>query len=104
MKQFFKIMFASMLGTFLTLVIIICIGLMILAGIVYSLKDDSKTKVEKNSVLEITLSEKINERSSDKFLKINPFAQDVETGLGLDKILASIKHAEDDDDIKGIYL
>jgi protease-4 len=104
MKQFFKMMFASMLGTFLTLVIIMFISIMIVAGMVYSMKDDSKTKVEKNSVLEITLNEKINERSSDKFPKINPFSQDVEVGLGLDKILASIKHAAGDDDIKGIYL
>src|SRR5678816_392893 len=104
MKQFFKMMFASMLGTFLTLVIIMLICFSIMIGMVYSLKDETKTKVEKNSVLEITLAEKINERSSDKFPKINPFSQDVEVGLGLDKILASIKHAEDDDDIKGIYL
>ena len=102
--KFFKVMLASMLGTFLTLVIIMFISFLILFGMVYSLKDESKTKVEKNSVLEITLDEKINERSSDKFPKINPFAQDIEVGLGLDKILASIKHAADDDNIKGIYL
>ncbi len=104
MKQFFKMMFASMLGTFLTLLLIIFISLMVMFGMIYSLKDESKTKVEKNSVLEIRFDEKINERSSDKFPKINPFTQDIEPGLGLDKILASIKRAEDDDDIKGIYL
>lgn len=104
MKSFFKMMFASMLGTFLTLVILIFICTTILVGMVFSLKDDSKTKVEKNSVLEIKLDEKINERHSDKFPKINPFSQEVETGLGLDRILASIKHAAEDDNIKGIYL
>src|SRR5258705_878101 len=102
--KFFKVMLSSMLGTFLTLVIIMFISFVILLGMVYSLKDESKTKVEKSHVLEITLDEKINERSSDKFPKINPFAQDIEVGLGLDKILASIKHAADDDNIKGIYL
>src|SRR5258705_858354 len=104
MKQFFKIMFASMLGTFLTLVIIMLISFMVLFGMIYSLKDESKTKVEKNSVLEIRLTEKINERSSDKLPKINPFTQDIETGLGPDSILSSIKHAEEDDNIKVIYL
>src|SRR5689334_21294560 len=104
MKSFFKMMFASMLGTFLTLVLIIFIGTTILVGMVFSLKDESKTKVEKNSVLEIKLDEKINERHSDKFPKINPFSQEVESGLGLDRILASIKHAAEDDNIKGIYL
>jgi protease-4 len=102
--KFFKVMLASMLGTFLTLVIVVLISLMVIGGMLYSLKDESKTKVEKNSVLEITLDEKINERSSDKFPKINPFSQNIEVGLGLDKILASIKHAAVDDNIKGIYL
>ncbi len=104
MKQFFKMMFASMLGTFLTLVIVLFISLAIMFGMIYSLKDESKTKVEKNSVLEIQFNDKIMERSSDKFPRINPFSQDVESGLGLDKILASIKRAAKDDDIKGIYL
>ncbi|HLG36142.1 MAG TPA: signal peptide peptidase SppA, partial [Bacteroidia bacterium] len=105
MKQFFKFMFASMLGTFLTLIAIMFISLMILFGMVYSLKDDGKAKVEKNSVLEIRLDEKITERGSDEtFPKINPLSQTIETSLGLDQIIRSIEKAADDENIKGIFL
>ncbi|MBK5284097.1 MAG: signal peptide peptidase SppA [Bacteroidia bacterium] len=105
MKQFFKFMFASMLGTFLSLMILFFISMMIIAGMVYSLKDESKAKVEKNSVLEIRLDGNIKEHGSDQtFPKINPFTQDIETSLGLNQILSSIKRASSDENIKGIFL
>jgi protease IV len=105
MKQFFKFMFASMLGTFLTLVVIMFISLMVLVGMVYSLKDEGKTKVEKNSVLEIRLNENITERGSDESMpKIDPFSQTIETSLGLNQIVRSIENAADDENIKGIFL
>src|SRR5829696_4430375 len=105
MKQFFKIMFASMLGTFLTLLIIMFISLMVMFGVIYSMKDESKTKVEKNSVLQIKLTEKIKEHGSDKmFPSIDPFSQEIDAAIGLDGILASIKRAAEDESIKGIYL
>jgi protease IV len=105
MKQFFKFMFASMLGTFLTLMVIMFLSLMIFFGMVYSLKDDEKAKVEKNSVLEIRLDEKIVERGSDEsFPKIDPLAQTIETSLGLNQIISSIEKAADDENIKGIFL
>jgi len=105
MKQFFKFMFASMLGTFLSLIILFFISMMIVAGMVYSLKDDSKAKVEKNSVLEIKLDENIKEHASEQaFPKINPFTQDIETSLGLNQILSSLKRAASDENIKGIFL
>ena len=105
MKQFFKFVFASMLGTFLTLVFLFFISLAIIAVMAYSLMDESKAKVDKNSVLEIRLDEKIKEYGSDKsFPKINPFTQDIETSLGLNQILSSIKQASSDENIKGIFL
>ena len=98
-------MFASMLGTFLTLMIIIFISMMILFGMVYSLKNDSEAKVEKNSVLEIRLDENIRERGSDQdFPKIDPLSQNIETSLGLNQIVHSIEKAADDENIKGIFL
>lgn len=98
-------MFASMLGTFLTLLLLMFLSLMILFGMAYSLKDDEKANVEKNSVLEIRLDEKITERGSDdEFPKINPFSQSIETSLGLDQIINSIEKAATDENIKGIFL
>jgi protease-4 len=105
MKQFFKFMFASMLGTFLSLVAIMFISLMILFGLVYSLKDNDRAKVEKNSVLEIRLDENIAEHGSDeRFPKINPLSQTIETSLGLDQIVRAIENAATDENIRGIFL
>ncbi|MRX46008.1 signal peptide peptidase SppA [Pedobacter puniceum] len=103
MKQFFKFVFASMLGFFLTLLIFTVI---VIGGITALVSSTEKTaEVKENSILYVNLNFPITERSAD-----NPF-EDVDFGplksekvLGLNDILKSIKNAKDDDKIKGIYL
>lgn len=104
MKQFFKFMFASMLGFFLTWIIVF----VIFAGIVVSsisMGKDKSAKIKSKSILEITLNAPVEERSGN-----NPF-ENFDLGnmksnqaLGLDKILKSIKEAEKDPNIEGIFL
>ncbi|KHJ38797.1 protease 4 [Pedobacter glucosidilyticus] len=103
MKQFFKFVFASMLGFFLTLLIFTVI---VIGGITALVSSTEKTaEVKENSILYVNLNFPITERS-----EANPF-EDVDFGplksekvLGLNDILKSIKNAKDDDKIKGIYL
>ncbi len=104
MKQFFKFMFASMLGFFLTwiLVFIIFIGIIVSA---ISAGSDKDVNVKPNSILEITLNNPIQERSGN-----NPF-ENFDFGnmksnhpLGLDKIVKSIKDAATDPNIQMIFL
>lgn len=104
MKQFFKFMFASMLGLILGSFLL----LFILIGIIGSLASgDSKTEVtlKENSVLELDLNYIIPERTRN-----NPFEQLPFPGMknskayGLDEVLNVIKKAGDDANIKGIFL
>ncbi len=103
MKQFFKFVFASMLGFFLTLLIFTVI---VIGGITALVSSTEKTaEVKENSILYVNLNFPITERS-----EANPF-EDVDFGplksekvLGLNDILKSIKNAKEDNKIKGIYL
>jgi protease-4 len=111
MKQFFKFMFASMLGTFITLMLASFLSMVIffamLGGIMSSTSKDNKkvTKVSDNSVLHIKLNQVIQDRTSDNpFENFNFNTFEPSNNLGLDQILRSIKKAKNDDNIKGIYL
>ncbi len=111
MKQFFKFMFASMLGTFITLMLASILSMVIffamLGGIIASTSKDSKkvTKVENNSVLHLKLDYPITDRTSDNpFENFNFETFEPANNLGLDQILKSIEKAKRDDRIEGIYL
>ncbi len=103
MKQFFKFLFASMLGVFLALFVIVLITIGIIASAVSSAGDE-KVVVKSNSVLHIKLDESISDRSSRnpfENFKFSSLSADKE--LGLNDILNAIRSAKDDDDIKGIF-
>ena len=104
MKQFFKFMFASMLGTFLTLIISFLLFILIIGGaIMASSKPD--TSVPQNAILRLTLDAPIPERSLN-----NPFGGFSFGGLagqqvpGLYETVNAIKNAKSDSNIKGILL
>ncbi len=111
MKQFFKFMFASMLGTFITIMLASFFSMVIffamLSGVISSASEDTQkvTKVEDNSVLHIKLSNAIQDRTSDNpFENFNFQTFEPANNLGLDQILESIEKAKNDDRIEGIYL
>jgi len=104
MKQFFKFMFASMLGTFLTLIISFLLFILIIGGaIMASSKPD--TSVPQNAILRLTLDAPIPERSLN-----NPFGDFSFGGFGgqqvpgLYETVNAIKNAKSDSNIKGILL
>ncbi len=98
-------MFASMIGGILSLVVLFFLFFIIIMGIVASSSEDDKVDVKENSILRITLSENISERSAD-----NPFEDfdfmsfENNSSLGLKEIITTIAKAKDDQNIKGIYL
>ncbi|HNP98239.1 MAG TPA: signal peptide peptidase SppA [Bacteroidia bacterium] len=105
MKQFFKFMFASMLGFFLSLFLIMIVSIIVISGVVSAVKSDTEISVQDNSILQLTFNREIKERSTN-----NPFEGfDLgnlvpERDLGLDDILKNIKKAKRDSRIRGIYL
>jgi protease IV len=104
MKEFFKFMFASMLGFFLVSVIFF----FILFGMIASLAAFSKRNtvdVKPNSVLHITLSSPIVDRGGGSpFDSFDPFSMWPGASMGLNDIVANLEKAKKDDNIKGILL
>lgn len=104
MKQFFKFVFASMLGFVLAFFVFFIIGFIMIAAIVSGLESKAP-QIKSNSVLHITFTEPVIERTSNnpfKNLQMFPFAS--KSKLGLNDILANLDKASKDDNIKGIFL
>ncbi len=105
MKQFFKFMFASMLGVFLAFFLGIVVLVGMIAALVSSADSKKEAKVEPNSVLHINFESQINDRSSNNpFENFNFSSMSGKKGIGLNDILENIEKAKTDDNIKGIYI
>lgn len=104
MKGFFKFVFASMLGFFLSFIIFGILMVLIVVGIASS-AGDQEVKVEPGSIIHVSLNVPITERSVKSPLDdINFSGMGVSKNIGLNDILAALKRAKTDDNIKGIYL
>lgn len=104
MKQFFKFMFASMLGFILSWVALFFLIIIITVSIVAGTSDKT-VSVSDNSILEISFSNEIVERAGKNPLENFDFSSMKPTkSLGLYDITTAIKGAAKDDKIKGIYL
>lgn len=104
MKQFFKFMFASMVGFILSFLLIFLLFFLIIASIA-SFSSKEEVKVKENSVLCIELSHPITDRSSNNPMKNFDFASfSSNKDLGLNDILHNIDKAKADTNIRGIYL
>lgn len=102
MKQFFKMVFATVCGIAIFLLIAGFFMVISLVGMLAS--DSAPTKVEANSVFVIKLDGTISERTDEG----TPFDAMLGMGdmsaMGLDDLIGSIRKAKANDDIKGIYL
>ncbi|MCD8740194.1 signal peptide peptidase SppA [Mucilaginibacter roseus] len=103
MKQFFKFVLATVVGIFAATIILGVLSVFIFAGILSSASEKS-TPVEANSVLTLEFRKPINERTPNNPLAELQFLGFEEKNLGLNDILANIKKAKTDENIKGIYL
>src|SRR3954467_11653843 len=102
MKQFFKFVLATFVGLFLASLIMLFIVIGIIAG---ATSGDKDTNVEPNSVLRIAIDYNIDERTPNNPLAgLDFLGLGNERSVGLKDILANIKKAKTDDNIKGIYL
>jgi protease-4 len=104
MKQFFKFMFASMLGTLLLCIISSFIFFAMMVSIIAGAQSEKSTMKEK-SVLVMKLDEPIYDRTSNNPFENLDFATMKSNNTpGLNDILDEIKYAATDDRVKGIYL
>ena len=107
MKDFFKMMLASILGFIIASFIFSLISMVILFGMMGSLMSSIGTKssfaVQDNSVLHMKLSGPIQERVAEN----DPFTEllgNAPTPMGLNDIVGAIRKAKNNNKIKGIYL
>lgn len=102
MKDFFKFTLATICGIILLSVVSGILFMISIVGMIAS--ESGSTKVEENSVFVIKLNGMVQERGMED----DPFTSllnknDMEN-MGLDDLVASIKKAKENDNIKGIYI
>ena len=98
MKDFFKNVFATMLGLFLFGIVMSFMGFMCLIGIIAS--SSSTTKVEDNSVLVLKLDGSMTEQEEENMMNS---LQGI-SSLSFEGTMKAIKKAKDNDKVAGIYL
>jgi len=104
MKEFFKFMFASFLGTLLTIFIVSLFFFGIIAGII-AMAENEEVEIEENTVLQIKWTSPIQDRGSENPFEDFDFAtMESNKPVGLNTILKNIDKATDDPNIEGIFL
>lgn len=105
MKEFFKFVFASMVGVILSFFAIFILFIIFITVLVSSAGGDKKVEVSANSVMHMSLDYPISERADkNPFSEFNFMGFESKKTLGLKEILAGIQAAKTDENIKGIYL
>jgi len=98
MKDFFKNVFATMLGIFLFGVVMSFFGILCIIGI--GVASTATNDIKDNSVLVLKLDGQMTEQSEDKIMNnINGIS-----GLSFENTVKAIRKAKDDKNIKGIYI
>lgn len=103
MKDFFKMMFASMLGVIIASVVLSILSFIFFIGIAASFGSSPSYNLQKSSVLKINISGIINERETVSPLDFLINGSNIPTN-GLNDILSAIKKAKENENIAGIYL
>jgi len=101
MKQFFKFMFASMVGTLLLVIIVTLVSVGIVAAVIATASSD-ETVIEKNSLLVMKLNKEIADRGTKSKMVMGFSGPEKSTGLN--DILDNLKKAKADKNIAGIYM
>ncbi len=104
MKEFFKFMFASMLGFFLTFLLLFLIMVGMIASIATIASKDT-VAIDKQSVLHLQLTTEIVDRGgSNPFETFDFMSMSLGKSIGLNDLLDGLERAKADDNISGIYL
>jgi len=101
MGQFIKFVFASCLGVFLAMLVLIFVGAG-MAGSAASSFGKQKVSVKPNSVLEINFNEAIPEKTNN--VQMESFSFENEEVVGVHDMIKAIEKAKEDSNIKGIFL
>lgn len=107
MKQFFKFMFASMLGFIISGVVLIFIFVAVLIGAIsssFDTKSSRTVEVKDKTVLHITMDQNIVDRGRDQDFDFSFPGFETRGRLGLNQVLRNLEKASKDDKVSGIFL
>ncbi|WP_316749822.1 signal peptide peptidase SppA [Pedobacter gandavensis] len=105
MKEFFKYVFATVVGVILSVGVFFILFIAIIVGIVSSLGEDRTVLVDNDTVLYLNLDQPITERTySDPLSELPIIGDDGRKSIGFTDVIKAIKSAKYDDNIKCIYL
>ena len=107
MKQFIKFMFASALGTFIAVLLVITFFVALLAGTIMNIQDDAagNVKIHPHSVIKINWKTNIKDRTTNNPFESFDFASmESNKPVGLNDILKNIDKAKQDNNVDGIFL
>ncbi|MEZ5082485.1 MAG: signal peptide peptidase SppA [Bacteroidales bacterium] len=103
MKQFFKFMFASMLGFFLTFIIVFFLFMAFIMAMISFTKTE-EVVISEPTILHLKFDYDISDRTTTDPMNFMISFDSFKTKPGLNDILKNIEKAKEDDNIKGIYL
>jgi protease-4 len=105
MREFFKYVFATVLGVVISFFLIILLSVLLIVGFVSSIETDKTVPVSDNSVLFMNLDQAILERTpDDTFGNLPIVGGSAEKSIGFNSLIKALESAKTDDDIKCIYL
>lgn len=103
MKNFFKHLFITILGVFISLLLLFFVMIGVIGAMVSSA--DKETVVKDNSILYVDFNQEIVDRASENPFKGFDFvSMQPQSSMGLNKILKAIENAKEDPKIKGIFM
>jgi protease-4 len=105
MRNFFKYVLASILGTLIVGIIFFFISMLMISAFISLAKQEKVVEIKNNSVLTIMLDKPIKDRKpSMPFLNLGFPGLKPESFMGLNDILENIEKAKNDPKIKGVFL
>jgi protease IV len=105
MKNFFKTVFATMLGCFFSFIVIFIILMVFLISSISFSGKEKEVKLKANTILHLTFDHPILERGSkNPFREIDFATMKPSRALGLNQIVSTIEAAASDPNISAIFL
>jgi len=105
MREFFKYVFATIVGIIISSVLIFILFAVFIVAVVSAVDEDKSVDVSSNSVLYLNLDQTIKERTPNKsFDNLPIIGSGGEKRIGFNDIIIALKRAKSDDNIKCIYL
>ena len=101
--QFLKNLIANVLGTLIAIVLAFILMFIMIASVASSIEGAEMVNVKEKSILRISLKKPVTDRNPNQFDLIAAFDID-DVSIGLNKILASINTAKNDDRVEGISI